>query len=46
MGMQVIDSDDFLAAARTAEPATEFADPDDVAVVLFTSGTTSTPESR
>jgi acyl-CoA synthetase (AMP-forming)/AMP-acid ligase II len=34
-------SDDFLVAARSAEPAAEFADPDDVAIVLFTSGTTS-----
>jgi acyl-CoA synthetase (AMP-forming)/AMP-acid ligase II len=41
-------SDDFLAAARTAEPATEvlaFPDPDSVAIVLFTSGTTSQPKA-
>ncbi|WP_319435706.1 fatty acid--CoA ligase family protein [Mycobacterium sp. RTGN5] len=44
-GKQVTDSDDFLAAARTAEPAAEFADPDDVGVVLFTSGTTSKPKA-
>src|ERR1700760_4815706 len=37
----VIDSDEFLAAARDADPAAEFADPDAVAIVLFTSGTTS-----
>ena len=36
---------DFVAAARTAEPVAEFADPDDVAVVLFTSGTTSRPKA-
>jgi len=47
-GLQVIDSDDFLATARTAEPATEalaFADPESVAIVLFTSGTTSQPKA-
>ena len=44
-GKQVIDSDEFIEAARTAEPAAEFADPDDVAVVLFTSGTTSQPKA-
>ncbi|GAC1400145.1 MAG: fatty acid--CoA ligase family protein [Mycobacterium sp.] len=45
VGKQVMDSDEFLAAARTAEPAAEFADPDDVAIVLFTSGTTSKPKA-
>ncbi|MCV7299204.1 long-chain fatty acid--CoA ligase [Mycobacterium barrassiae] len=44
-GKQVISSDEFIAAARTAEPAAEFADPDDVGVVLFTSGTTSRPKA-
>jgi acyl-CoA synthetase (AMP-forming)/AMP-acid ligase II len=44
-GKQVITSEEFLAAARTAEPAAEFADPDSVAVVLFTSGTTSKPKA-
>jgi long-chain acyl-CoA synthetase len=44
-GQQVIDSDDFKAAARDAEPAAEFADPDAVAIVLFTSGTTSQPKA-
>ncbi|HWT47369.1 MAG TPA: AMP-binding protein, partial [Mycobacterium sp.] len=41
-------SDDFLTAARDAEPATEvfaFPDPDSVAIVLFTSGTTSQPKA-
>ena len=38
-------SEQFLAAARTAEPVVEFADPDDVAIVLFTSGTTSKPKA-
>lgn len=44
-GKQVMSSAEFLAAARTAEPAAEFADPDAVAVVLFTSGTTSAPKA-
>src|SRR5260370_36376883 len=44
-GKQVITSEEFIAAARTADPAAEFADPDDVAVVLFTSGTTSRPKA-
>ncbi|MDR3662154.1 MAG: fatty acid--CoA ligase family protein [Mycobacterium sp.] len=41
-------SADFLIAARTREPAEEdtvFPDPDSVAVVLFTSGTTSKPKA-
>ncbi|CAM3302391.1 class I adenylate-forming enzyme family protein [Mycobacterium colombiense] len=45
---RVMISDDFLAAARAAEPATEglaFPDPDSVAIVLFTSGTTSQPKA-
>ncbi|MGA8546696.1 MAG: fatty acid--CoA ligase family protein, partial [Mycobacterium sp.] len=45
VGQQVIDSDEFLAAAQGAEPAAEFADPDAVAIVLFTSGTTSQPKA-
>jgi acyl-CoA synthetase (AMP-forming)/AMP-acid ligase II len=44
-GKQVIESDEFVAAARAAEPAAEFPDPDDVGVVLFTSGTTSRPKA-
>ena len=44
-GKRVMGSQEFLAAARTAEPAAEFADPDDVAIVLFTSGTTSKPKA-
>jgi acyl-CoA synthetase (AMP-forming)/AMP-acid ligase II len=42
---RVIGSAEFLAAARTAEPAAEFPDPDSVGVVLFTSGTTSAPKA-
>ena len=42
---RVIVSDDFLAQARDAEPAAEFADPDSVGIVLFTSGTTSQPKA-
>lgn len=44
-GKQVIGAEEFIDAARVAEPAAEFADPDDVAVVLFTSGTTSRPKA-
>ncbi|CAN5419626.1 fatty acid--CoA ligase family protein [soil metagenome] len=44
-GVKVVDSDHFLAAARGHEPAAEFADPDSVGVVLFTSGTTSSPKA-
>ena len=45
LGPAAIDSDEFLAAARDAEPAAEFTDPDAVAIVLFTSGTTSQPKA-
>jgi long-chain acyl-CoA synthetase len=38
-------SDDFIAAASTAGVAAEFPDPDSVAIVLFTSGTTSQPKA-
>jgi acyl-CoA synthetase (AMP-forming)/AMP-acid ligase II len=38
-------SEGFLAAAQTAEPAAAFPDPDSLAVVLFTSGTTSQPKA-
>lgn len=44
-GKAVVDSADFLAAARGHEPAAEFPDPDEVGVVLFTSGTTSQPKA-
>jgi len=44
-GKQVMGSEEFIAAARTAEPAAEFPDPEDVGVVLFTSGTTSRPKA-
>ncbi|KUH80298.1 MULTISPECIES: fatty acid--CoA ligase family protein [unclassified Mycobacterium] len=44
-GKEVIGSEEFVAAARTAEPVAEFADPEDVGVVLFTSGTTSRPKA-
>ena len=42
---QVSSPTQFVAAAGPAEPAAEFPDPDDVAVVLFTSGTTSRPKA-
>ncbi|MGW6421503.1 class I adenylate-forming enzyme family protein [Nocardia sp. NPDC055053] len=44
-GVAVVRSAEFLAQATAAEPATVDADPDQVAVVLFTSGTTSTPKA-
>jgi acyl-CoA synthetase (AMP-forming)/AMP-acid ligase II len=44
-GKRVMSSEDFLAAARTTDAAVEFADPDDIAIVLFTSGTTSKPKA-
>lgn len=44
-GYRTIGSGEFLEKARTAEPAAEFADPDGVGVVLFTSGTTSKPKA-
>jgi long-chain acyl-CoA synthetase len=42
---RVLLSEEFLAAARASEPAAEFADPESVAIVLFTSGTTSQPKA-
>ncbi len=42
---RTMDSADFLVSARVAEPTAEFADPDAVGVVLFTSGTTSKPKA-
>ncbi|CAM3209882.1 acyl-CoA synthetase (AMP-forming)/AMP-acid ligase II [Williamsia muralis] len=42
---RIMDSDELLDRAHTAEPYTTFADPDDLAVVLFTSGTTSRPKA-
>jgi acyl-CoA synthetase (AMP-forming)/AMP-acid ligase II len=44
-GDRVMTSDEFIEAARSTEPVSAFADPDDVAVVLFTSGTTSRPKA-
>ena len=45
LGASRIESREFVAAAAQAEPVAEFPDPDDVAVVLFTSGTTSRPKA-
>ncbi|MFI5507909.1 class I adenylate-forming enzyme family protein [Mycobacterium sp. NPDC051804] len=42
---QTFSAADFVAAARISEPAAEFAEADSVAVVLFTSGTTSAPKA-
>jgi acyl-CoA synthetase (AMP-forming)/AMP-acid ligase II len=44
-GYRVLGSGEFIEAAKTAGPVAEFADPDGVAVVLFTSGTTSAPKA-
>src|SRR5271155_1691296 len=47
-GQHVIDSDEFCAQAGEAAPSEnppEFPDPDAVAIVLFTSGTTSQPKA-
>jgi long-chain acyl-CoA synthetase len=47
-GLRVMDSDEFLTAAQgvdLSEFSVEFADPDSVAIVLFTSGTTSAPKA-
>src|ERR1700758_1459025 len=48
VGQRVIDSDEFCAQAGEAAPSenpAEFPDPDAVAIVLFTSGTTSQPKA-
>ncbi len=42
---RVMKSTEFVAATRAAEPVNEFVDPEDVAIVLFTSGTTSAPKA-
>ncbi|WP_310778813.1 class I adenylate-forming enzyme family protein [Mycobacterium sp. Z3061] len=42
---RALGSEEFVEQARGAEAAVEFADPDSVAVVLFTSGTTSQPKA-
>lgn len=44
-GKRVMTSEEFTEAARAGEPVEEFAEPDDVAIVLFTSGTTSLPKA-
>lgn len=44
-GKVIMTRSDFIAAATTAEPTVGFPDPDSIAVVLFTSGTTSRPKA-
>jgi acyl-CoA synthetase (AMP-forming)/AMP-acid ligase II len=44
-GVAAVDAGTFFEQARVAEPVTEFPDPDDAAIVLFTSGTTSRPKA-
>ena len=41
----VMASDEFFTAAHTAAPLNVYPDPDAAAIVLFTSGTTSTPKA-
>ncbi|WP_333890334.1 class I adenylate-forming enzyme family protein [Mycolicibacterium gadium] len=43
--VQIMSPAEFIATARMSPPAAEYADPDSVAVVLFTSGTTSAPKA-
>ncbi|MGV0793510.1 class I adenylate-forming enzyme family protein [Mycolicibacterium sp. XJ1819] len=45
LGKTVMTSQEFWQASQSAEPAAEFPDADDVAIVLFTSGTTSQPKA-
>ncbi|CAA0136680.1 2-succinylbenzoate--CoA ligase [Mycolicibacterium vanbaalenii] len=44
-GWRVVESTEFLAAAGASAPFNEFADPDGVGVVLFTSGTSAQPKA-
>ena len=44
-GRRIIESADFLAAAGRTAAVGEFADPDGVGVVLFTSGTSAQPKA-
>jgi acyl-CoA synthetase (AMP-forming)/AMP-acid ligase II len=44
-GNRVMTSEEFVALAGTTQSITTCVDPDDVAVVLFTSGTTSRPKA-
>lgn len=45
IGGPCIGSEEFVASAATTEPVSVSCDPDDVAVLLFTSGTTSEPKA-
>ncbi len=42
---RLLTSEEFLTAAASTEPFVNYPDPDSVAVVLFTSGTTSLPKA-
>src|SRR5581483_1402369 len=45
LGVKTVDAQAFTEMAQSAEPVSEYPDPDDVAIVLFTSGTTSRPKA-
>jgi acyl-CoA synthetase (AMP-forming)/AMP-acid ligase II len=45
IGVEVVSSGEFIQQADAAEPAALVPEPDDVAVVLFTSGTTARPKA-
>ncbi|MBH0776565.1 class I adenylate-forming enzyme family protein [Nocardia bovistercoris] len=42
---KLLRSEDFVAAAATADPVSLMPDPEEVAILLFTSGTTSAPKA-
>lgn len=44
-GRPIFEATEFLAAARKADPVGQFPDPEGVAVVLFTSGTSAAPKA-
>lgn len=45
LGHAVMTSDDFVTACRAANPVSDIADAEEVAIILFTSGTTSRPKA-
>ncbi|TAM65220.1 fatty acid--CoA ligase family protein [Mycobacterium sp.] len=45
LGVEALSSDEFIQRAATVEPVAMMPEPDDVAVLLFTSGTTARPKA-